>query len=113
MQKVENITKDEYQKHTLIYEDLEVEIELRFMPVVESWTLNVKHGDKVQTGIRCSLGVYLLKDYNFAFDLIFLDTDKLGIDPFRLEDFADNRIQLWFATPSECEEIRGYKIEME
>lgn len=113
MHRIENLTKDDNQKHTIIYDDLDIELQLVYMSMVQSWTLNVRHGVKEIKGIRCALGVYLLKAYNFVFDLIFLDTDQLGIDPFRLEDFSDGRVELYFVTPKECETIRGYKLEME
>lgn len=110
MNQVENITADPFQRHTLLLEDREVTLELRYLPAVQIWIMNVEYNGRAQRGIKLSASVLHLRSFNFPFDFTVVITDNSGIDPFRLDDFADQRCELYFVTPAEMTQIRGAEV---
>lgn len=107
MNKLQNITSQPFQQHTLLLDDSEVVIELRYLPAVEIWTLSVKYEGRERNGLKLSANVYHLRQYGFPFDFTVLITDGSGIDPFRPDDFASGRCELYYITPDEMQVVRG------
>lgn len=110
MRRVENITAAPYQRHTLLLDDQELTLELRFLPAVQIWIMNVEYLGRWQRGIKLSASVLHLRSFNFPFDFTVDLTDDSGIDPFRLDDFLNQRCELYFVTPEEMTELRGQEI---
>lgn len=110
MHKINNITTDPFQRHTLLLDDKELTLELRFLPAVQIWIMDVEYLGRWQRGVKLSASVLHLRSFNFPFDFTVELTDGSGIDPFRLDDFADQRCELYFVTPAEMIEIRGQEI---
>ena len=107
MHKINNITAEPFQEHTLILADGEAVVELRFLPAVEIWTLGVTYKGKERAGQKLSANVYHLRPYNFPFDFTVVVNDGSGLDPFRADDFATGRCELYFITPEEMRQVRG------
>lgn len=107
MYKLSGITDEPYQAHTLLLDEGEAVLELRFLPAVQIWIMSVTHGEKVRTGIKLSASVYHLRSYGFEFDFVVTLTDGSGIDPFRVDDFASGRCEIYFVSPEEMQVVRG------
>lgn len=107
MHKLQNITAQPFQQHTLLLDDSEAVIELRYLPAVEIWTLSVEHEGRVRTGLKLTANVYHLRTYGFPFDFTVTIADGSGIDPFRVDDFASGRCELHYITPEEMQVVRG------
>ena len=110
MRKLSGITNDPIQKYSFSVGDNEVSIRLRFLSVVESWVMDVEYNGKRINGVLMSLGVLHLKSYNFPFDFILNDTQGLGLDAFRIDDFSSERVELYILESEELVEIRGYEV---
>lgn len=106
MHKLQNITDEAYQRHTLLLDDEEAIVELRFLPAVETWLIDVNYKDKKRFGSKLTANSYHLRSYNFPFDFTVLITDDSGLDPFRADDFVTGRCELYFITPEEMRQIR-------
>jgi hypothetical protein len=52
-----------------------------------------------------------MEQNNYPFAFTVTDNAKLGIDPFRLEDFSDGRCTLYMFERSEVAELRGYDVQ--
>lgn len=107
MHKIQNITDEPFQRHTLLMDDDEAILELRFLPAVEIWVMNVAYKGKERNGSKLSANSYHLRSYNFPFDFTVLVTDDSGLDPFRVDDFQTGRCELYYITPEEMKQIRG------
>ena len=79
MHKINNITAEPFQEHTLILADGEAVVELRFLPAVEIWTPGCERTkDKERAGQKLSANVYHLRPYNFPFDFTVVVNDGSG-----------------------------------
>lgn len=110
MIRVDNITADPHQHHTLLTEQGQVLLELRFLPAVQIWIMGVEYRGKVQRGIKLSANVHHIRGFNYPFDFTVVLTDDSGIDPFRRDDFDTGRCELYFITPEEMEQVRGLEV---
>ena len=111
MLRVNDITSEVIQRHTLLVDDFEIVIQLRFFPAVEIWQLSVELGEKDINGIKLSAGVLHMRGYNYPFDFVVALTDSSGIDPFRIDDFETGRCELYYVTANEMVEIRGLEVQ--
>lgn len=101
---------DAKQKIKILYEDTTIEIEFRFYPTIESWNMNISFRDEeLINGKKITMGVPMLKQLNKPFDLIALENQKTGIDPFKQDDFI-NRVNLYLLEREDLIEIRGYDV---
>jgi hypothetical protein len=112
MKQVTNITSDPQQRHILEVEEKSVILTLIFHPVTEMWTFNVEYNDFKKYGFKLSISVLHLANYNWPFDIVIIDTDNSGIDPFKIDDFESGRIELLVVSPEELEELRGYSVQI-
>ena len=111
MKRINNITSEPIQLHTLLVDDFEIELQLRFLPEVQIWVMSVTLNEKVINGIKISAGVLHMRGYNFPFDFAVQITDGSGLDPFRLDDFENERCELYYVTKDEMEQIRGLEVQ--
>lgn len=112
MRTLTNITSDIHQQHTIVLENYEVVLVLRFYGTISMWCMDVTYRSIEAKGIRLSLGVLHLSSYNFPFDFVVQDKSLIGIDPCSIDDFATGRILIHMLTPEELIEIRGYEVEI-
>jgi hypothetical protein len=111
MRQVNNITSEPIQLHTLLVDDFEIEVQLRFLPEVQIWLMSVTLNSKVIHGIKLSGGVLHMRGYNFPFDFAVEVTDGSGLDPFRIDDFETERCQLFYVTVDEMTDVRGLEVQ--
>lgn len=107
MYELQNISSEPAQQHTLLLDNGEAVLNLRFLPAVQVWLLSVMYEDKKRTGIKLSANVYHLRQYNFPFDFTVLVNDQSGVDPFKVDDFSTGRCSLFFITPESMRKVRG------
>lgn len=94
MVSVENITADNNQRHTLLKDNGDVVIVLRFHATIQQWTIDVERNDKAVYGVKLAVGVRHIESTNMGVDFIVQDTSGNGIDPFRIDDFESGRCLL-------------------
>jgi hypothetical protein len=112
MRQIENITDEPHQRHTIVFEESEIALELRFLPVVEMWFVNVEYKGVVASGYKLSADVLHMRSRNFPFDFTVLDLSNSGIDPFRIDDFSSGRCGLYLVESADMEAIRGAPVPL-
>lgn len=112
MRLIENITNEAYQRHTVIFQESEIVLSLRYLSTVQVWVFNVEYKAKRVMGKKISIGVFHMLSNNLPFDFIATDESKNGIDPFRIDDFADGRCKLYMIEPDEMGVIRGDTVPL-
>ena len=111
--RLENITSEPIQEHTLEAENITVEIILRWLPQVGSWFADVIYEDKARYGIRLVVGTLHIESANMPLDIVVIDNSELGLDPTRQDDFSTRRCDLIVAMPNDMEEIRGVPVPIQ
>lgn len=107
MDLITNITDEPIQRHVLLFDRGEAVIFIRHLPTVEMWKMRVEYRDDFIEGVKLSLGALHFRHKGWPFDIALLATDSSGIDPYRADDFASGRCELYMVTPDEMIEIRG------
>lgn len=98
------------QKLTILFEDTTIDIEFRFNPTIASWNMNINFRDEpLSNGKKITMGLELLKQFNKPFDLIAIENETTGIDPFKQDDF-ESRVSLYLLERADLIEIRGYDV---
>lgn len=112
MKKLTNISADPIQSFTLLIGDETAKITIRFYPTISQWYFDLSFRNIEIKGIKISLGVLHINNYNFPFDFVAVDTSTLGIDPFQIDDFENGRIELYRLTVEEMANFRGYNVKV-
>ena len=107
MIRIQNITSEPIQRHTIIFQESEITLVLRFYPRNQVWCFDAEYKDWAVYGIKLSLGVRHIKSQNKPFDFFVTDRSNNGIDPFRSNDFSGDRCRLYMFEPDEMVNIRG------
>lgn len=105
-----NIGDEANQRHTIIFQDSEIVLTLRYLAPVQQWFMDVEYDDFNLYGVKMTVGVPHMVSANQPFDFVVLDNSGEGIDPFRLVDFTDGRCSLYLLTPDEMFDIRGVEV---
>lgn len=108
--KINNITDETHQRHLVIVDEQEVTVVLRFLPVVERWVVNVSYAGRELNGTMLALNTLHMQSANFPFDFIVSDLTGRGVDPFRRDDFSDDRCALFMLEAEDMAEIRGQNV---
>lgn len=108
--KIQNLTSEANQRHTILFEESEIILVLHYHPSIEMWTINVEYKGQEVNGIKLSLGVLHMESANLPFDFVCNDTAGLGIDPFKLDDFAQARCELYMLESDDMETIRDAPV---
>lgn len=108
--RINNITSEAFQRHTIVLDDQEVELTLRFLPTVEGWFFDVTFGGRTVKGFKLALNTLHMVSQNFPFDFVSEDLSGRGIDPFRIGDFIENRCALYMLQTDDMTEIRGQDV---
>jgi len=108
--RINNITSEAIQRHSLVIDDLDIDIILRFLPSVEIWLLDVEFEGRVLRGLKLSAGVTHIRGANMPFDFVVTIEDNSGIDPFRISDFELGRCELYYVTVDDMTALRGQEV---
>ena len=106
MRRIQNITNEPIQRHTVIFEESEIILKLRFFPRNQFWTMDVEYGDYQVFGVKLSVGVLHITSGNMPFDFTVTDMSGNGIDPFQRNDFSSGRNRLYMFDRDEMLQIR-------
>lgn len=109
---VENITDEPIQKHTLLYNDIETVIVMRFSSQTSAWLISAETGDKSASSVKLSVGVLHMISRNMPCDFTVIDTTGNDIDPFRIDDFSTGRCVLVLYDDEDMADIRGQEVEI-
>jgi len=112
MVRIDAITADPDQTHTLLTEVGDVTLRLRFHPVATIWTVDVVYGSSAVYGVKLAAGTRLVQGSNFPFDLAVTETSGSGVDPYKEDDFTSGRCILWYVTAAEMAEVRGVEVPL-
>lgn len=107
MDRVINISDEPIQDHHILIDGVLVDVQLRFIPVVQCWFMNVTVGDKSINGVKLACSTLHIQHMNLPFDFVVYVTDETKVDPFRLDDWITGRCELYVVTSDEMESIRG------
>jgi len=109
---ITDIDGDAHQRHTILLDDSEVVLSLRFHPTVEMWVTDVEYGGRKVSGVKLSVGVMHMRSQNFPFDIVVTDNTGQGLDPLRLDDFESGRCSLYVLNAADMEVIRGQPVPL-
>ena len=101
MHRIEGITAEPNQRHTIIYGEKQIELTLKFNPATESWLADIVDGERESLGNRLQIGWPLLYAERFDFDFLCTTTDGNDTRPLTLEDFGSGRSELYLVTEDE------------
>lgn len=110
MLRIEGITSETHQIHTVLLGDYEVEVTLRFFPRAQMWTVTAVYRDDRRSNFKLSVGTLHMTSSNLPFDFAVTDTSGAGIDPFKADDFAEGRCWLLLLEPADMEVVRGAPV---
>lgn len=106
------ISADPFQSHIITYEDKKIELVVRFLVTVSMWQIDILVDDTyLVKGFSLSCGAIMLSQNNNPFGFYLEDTTPLGIDAFRIEDFAEGRVILYFLEREDMLAVRGYDVK--
>lgn len=112
MRRIDNIGSETLQRHTILFQESEIVITLRFSPTVELWTMDVEYKDFVIYGVSLVVGVLHMESSNQPFGFVVQDTTGFGLDPFRRNDFIEGRNALYLVEPDEMTDVRGIEVQV-
>lgn len=112
MKRVQNITNEPIQRHTIVFEESEITLTLRFYPRTQIWCFDAEFGDWAVYGLKLSVGVLHMVSQNQPFDFIVTDESGVGIDPFQRTDFTSGRCLLYLLEPDDMVELRGDEVPL-
>jgi len=109
---IENIGNETLQRHVILFQETEIILTLRFLPMVSFWFYNVEYKGRQANGYKLSTGTPHMLSRNFPFDFIVTDNNNTGIDPINRNDFLNGRCTLYMLEPNEIEALRGQPVEI-
>lgn len=112
MRRIQNISDDPIQRHTIVFAESEIILTLRYYPTVRIWCFDAEYLDFEVHGLKLSAGVLHMRSRNQPFDFICRDLSGNGIDPFQLNDFTSGRCELYLLEPADMEQIRGDAVPL-
>lgn len=110
MIKIENISDETHQRHTMLFEESEIILTLRYHPTVEMWAFDIEYKDVVASGYKLSIGVLHMRSRNLPFDFVVTDQGGTDLDPIRRDDFSTGRCALYMLEASDMEAIRDATV---
>lgn len=108
--KLQNLTDEPHQRHTVLIDDREVVVEIRYLSVVQAWFITADLNGRIVSGFRLSLGVLHFQSQNLPFDFVVEDTSGTGLDPFRINDFSTGRCSLIMLGEADMEGVRDAPV---
>lgn len=107
MRQILNIGSEAIQRHTIIFDEFEIVLLLRFFPKTQHWAFDVEYKGRNIYGEKLSVGVPHIVSANLPFDFWVTDNSGNGIDPFQIDDFSNGRCSLYLLEPAEMVTIRN------
>ena len=111
MRRLQNITAEPIQRHTILFEESEIIFTLRFYPRTQIWMFDAEFGDTVVYGLKLSVGVLHMISQNQPFDFVCVDRSGEGIDPFKRQDFSSRRCEIYMLEAADMEQLRGVEVQ--
>lgn len=112
MIRIQNIGNEILQRHVIIFQENEIILTLRFLPMVSIWVFNVEYKGRQSNGHKLSCLTPHMFSTNFPFDFIVTDDSGAGLDPIDRNDFINERCSLFMLEPDDIESIRGQPVEI-
>lgn len=112
MIRIENIGNETLQRHVILFQETEVILILRYLPMVSIWVMNVEYKGRKANGLKLSTKTPHMLSQNFPFDFLVSDNNATGLDPIDRNDFANNRCTLFMLEPDDIEQLRGQPVEI-
>ena len=106
MKRILNISDETIQRHTVLFEESEVILTLRFYPKTEHWMFDAEYNGKAIYGVKLSVGVLHMVSENQPFDFYCEDRSGNGIDPFQRDDFINGRCRLYMLEAEDMIAVR-------
>lgn len=110
MKRIQNITNEPIQRHTIVFDESEIILTLRFYPRTQVWCMDAEYLDWQVFGLKLSVGVLHMISQNQPFDFIVTDNSGEGFDPFQRTDFQSGRCNLYLLEPADMVRIRGDEV---
>ena len=110
MRRLQNLTSEPIQRHTILFGRSEITFRLRFYPRTQIWMFDAEFGDNQVYGLKLSVGVLHMLSQNQPFDFICVDRSGNGIDPFKRQDFSSGRCEIYMLEAADMEQIRGAAV---
>lgn len=114
---IKNLTDEAYQEHIILFQESEITLDIRFLPVVEQWYMDIRYKDFQIFGVKCAINTLHIEAQNMPFDFIITDESGAGRDPYRKTDWIlatrqdrNPRCLLYMLNSDEMEEIRGASV---
>ncbi|HGJ5880647.1 MAG TPA: hypothetical protein ACHBZ9_16760 [Arsenophonus nasoniae] len=104
MYKIENLSSDPIQTHTLLTDIDDIELTLTFYPSISAWNMDITYRNITIHGVAVSLNVPLLHDSRLPFTIVAIARDNPDIEPSLLDDFASGRGNLYLLVGEEEKE---------
>ena len=112
MLEIDNITNENFQRHTVLFEETQIVLHLKFYSMLQKWFFDVEYKDFKLFGKHLSVGTPHLITSNQPFDFIVVDLSRKGLDPFKSDDFSRHRTSLLLLEPADMAEIRGARVPL-
>ncbi len=107
MKRIQNISSEPIQRHSIIIDEYEAILRLRFFPKTQHWTFDIEYEGNDVFGVKLSIGVLHMVSANFPFDFVVTDNSGVGLDPFQRDDFVNGRCTLYMLEADEMVAVRG------
>jgi hypothetical protein len=111
LKRIQNITSEPIQRHTVLLPDGEITLTLRFYPRTQIWAMDAEYRGWAVYGLKMSLSVLHMLSQNQPFDFTVIDNSNSGIDPFQRNDFSSGRCELIMLERDEIRQIRGARVD--
>lgn len=112
MRKLLNITDDISQRHTIIFQESEIDLVLKYHPTAQFWSMDLDYKDHTVRGHKLSLSVLHLRSRNLPFDFTVTDSSGTGLDPYRRTDFSTGRCDVYLLESDDMDTVRGAPVEI-
>ncbi len=112
MRLIENISDETSQRHSILFQETEIILTLKYSPTVEMWSADVSYKNFNIYGFALTCGVLHMESSNTPFGFAIQDTSGLGLDPFRRDDFLTGRTAMYLIEPDEMTDIRGIEVPL-
>ena len=96
---------------TIPFEDNDIEIKIKYLSIVQMWSMNITYKDTQINGIKLSCGVPHLRAKNLPFDFVLENNLRNGFDPYQESDMSDGSYTLYLLERVDMNELRGHEVE--
>jgi hypothetical protein len=105
MFKLNNLTNEARQNKSYRFLTTDVVIQLYYSEVNLGWFITILYNDFKLENVRLTCCKNFLNHYRRKIKWGLKVTSKDDLDPYNIEDFVSDRIQLYFLTPDEVDYV--------